>query len=50
MIHALTRLLLAYLLVNIAANLASPSFWERIIFTPLSLVAALLALRLAIEK
>lgn len=50
LIRVLMWLVFAYLLVNIAGNLTSPSTWERIIFTPLTLVAAFLALRLAIEK
>jgi hypothetical protein len=39
-----------YFVLNVAGNLASTSGWERAIFTPVSIVVALLALRLAVAK
>ena len=39
-----------YFVLNVVGNLASTSGLERMIFTPVSVVVALLALRLAVEK
>ena len=39
-----------YFVLNVVGNLASTSGLERMIFTPVSIVVALLALRLAVEK
>jgi hypothetical protein len=43
-------IIFAYLLLNTAGNLASSSLAEKLIFTPLTTIAALLVLRLALEK
>jgi len=40
----------AYMLLNTAANLASGVFLEKIVFAPLTILLALCALRLALEK
>ncbi|MEM3459972.1 MAG: hypothetical protein QXO24_01975 [Candidatus Micrarchaeaceae archaeon] len=40
----------AYLLLNTLGNLASSSLTEKLIFTPITIIAAFLVLRLAIEK
>lgn len=49
-ITILLWLIFAYLLLNTLGNLAAASLLEKLIFTPLTLLAALLTLRLAIEK
>jgi hypothetical protein len=43
-------IMFGYFVLNVIGNLASASGVERAIFTPISLVVALLALRLAVEK
>ncbi|WP_082926852.1 hypothetical protein [Paenibacillus tuaregi] len=43
-------LMFAYLVLNIAGNLASFNSLEKYIFTPVAFVMALLALRVALEK
>ena len=48
LLRALLWLIFAYFLMNTTANLASSSPEERAVFTPLSIVLSLLALRLAI--
>jgi hypothetical protein len=40
----------AYLLLNTIGNLASSSTLEKLVFTPLTIVAAFLVLRLALER
>lgn len=49
-INFLLWLIFAYLLLNTVGNLVSSSSVESLVFTPITLVAALLVLRLAIEK
>ena len=49
-INVLLWIIFAYLLLNTAGNLASSTSLETRLFTPLTLVAALLVFRLAIEK
>jgi hypothetical protein len=43
-------LIFAYLLLNILGNLASGISFEKLIFAPITIILALCALRLAIEK
>jgi hypothetical protein len=43
-------IIFAYLILNTAGNLASANSLEKLIFTPVTLIEAFLALRLAIEK
>ena len=43
-------IMFGYFVLNVVGNLASASGVERAIFTPISAVVALLALRLAVEK
>lgn len=40
----------AYLILNLAGNLASGVAFENLVFVPITLVLALLALRLAVER
>jgi hypothetical protein len=49
-INVFVWIIFAYLLLNTAGNLASSSSTEKLIFTPITVIAALLTLRLAIEK
>jgi hypothetical protein len=49
-VNVLVWIIFAYLLLNTAGNLASSSSTEKLIFTPITVIAALLTLRLAIEK
>lgn len=49
-VNILLWVIFAYLLLNTVGNLASSSLTEKVIFTPLTILAALLALRLAVEK
>lgn len=49
-INLLLWIIFAYLLLNTAGNLASNSSVETLLFTPITIVAALLVVRLAIEK
>lgn len=43
-------IIFAYLLLNTAGNLLSSSSLEKLLFTPLTVVAAFLVLRLAMER
>jgi hypothetical protein len=43
-------IIFAYLILNTVGNLASAVSFENLIFTPITLILAFLALRLAIEK
>lgn len=43
-------LMFAFLLLNTLGNLASESLQEKLIFTPITIIASLLVLRLAVEK
>ena len=43
-------IIFAYLLLNTAGNIASSSSLEKLLFTPITIVAALLVLRLAIGR
>jgi hypothetical protein len=43
-------IIFAYLILNTAGNLASSSSLEKLLFTPITIVAALLVLRLAIGR
>jgi hypothetical protein len=43
-------IIFAYLLLNTAGNLASSSSLEKLLFTPITIVAALLVLRLTIGR
>ncbi len=49
-VNVFVWIIFAYLLLNTAGNLASSSSTEKLIFTPITVIAALLTLRLAIEK
>jgi hypothetical protein len=49
-INVLLWIIFAYLLLNTLGNLVSSSSLEKLVFTPISIVTALLVLRLAIEK
>ena len=49
-INILLWIIFVYLLLNTAGNLAASSMAEKLIFTPITIVAALLVLKLAIEK
>ena len=49
-INVLLWMIFAYLLLNTAGNLASSSSFETLLFTPITIIAAFLVLRLAIEK
>jgi hypothetical protein len=49
-IDILLWIIFAYLLLNTAGNLASSSSLEKLLFTPITIVAALLVLRLAIGR
>jgi hypothetical protein len=49
-INVLLWIIFAYLLVNTVGNLASNSSVETLLFTPITIVAALLVFRLAIEN
>ena len=49
-INILLWMIFAYLLLNTAGNLASSSALETLLFTPITVVAALLVFRLAIER
>ena len=49
-INILLWIIFAYVLLNIAGNLASSTSLEKLVFTPITIVAAFLVLRLAIEK
>lgn len=49
-INVLLWMIFAYLLLNTAGNLASSSSFETVLFTPITIVAAFLVFRLAIEK
>ena len=49
-INILLWIIFAYLLLNTAGNLASSSSFETLLFTPITIVAAFLVLRLAIEN
>jgi hypothetical protein len=50
LIDILLWIIFAYLLLNTVGNLASSSSLERFLFTPITIVAALLVLRLVIER
>ena len=50
LINVFLWIIFVYLLLNAAGNLASSSPLEKLIFTPIATVAALLVLRLALEK
>ena len=50
MLNILLWIIFAYLLLNTAGNLASKSSFETLLFTPITIVAAFLVLRLAIER
>ena len=50
LINVFLWIIFVYLLLNAAGNLASSSSLEKLIFTPIATVAALLVLRLALEK
>ena len=49
-INVLLWVIFAYLLLNTAGNLASSSSLEKLLFTPITIVAAMLVLRLAIGR
>lgn len=49
-INVLLWIIFAYLVLNTLGNLASSSLLEKLVFTPITIVAAVLVLRLAIEK
>lgn len=49
-IDILLWIIFAYLLLNTAGNLASSSSLEKLLFTPITIVAALLVFRLAIGR
>jgi hypothetical protein len=49
-VNVLLWMVFAYLILNTAGNLASSSSFETLLFTPITIVAALLVFRLAIEK
>jgi hypothetical protein len=49
-IDILLWIIFAYLLLNTAGNLASSSSLEKLLFTPITIVAALLVLRLAVGR
>lgn len=49
-INILLWIIFAYLLLNTAGNLASNSSFETRLFTPITIVAAFLVLRLAMER
>lgn len=49
-VNILLWFIFAYLLLNTFGNLVSRSLTEKVIFTPITIIAALLVLRLAIEK
>jgi hypothetical protein len=49
-IDILLWIIFAYLLLNTAGNLASSSSLEKFLFTPITIVAALLVLRLAVGR
>jgi len=49
-INSLLWLIFAYLLLNTAGNFLSNSSFEKLLFTPITIVAAFLVFRLAIEK
>ena len=48
MVGVLLWIIFAYLLLNTAGNLASSSSLEKLLFTPITIVAAVLVLRLAL--
>ena len=48
-LNILLWIIFAYLLLNTAGNLASKSSFETLLFTPITIVAAFLVLRLAIQ-
>jgi len=50
MSKVLLWIIFAYLLLNTAGNLASSSSLETLLFTPITIVAAILVFRLALEK
>jgi hypothetical protein len=50
LIAVCTWFVFAYFVFNVVANLASPSVLEKAIFTPLSVVLALLTLRVAMGR
>jgi hypothetical protein len=49
-VHIGAWIVFAYFTLNIIGNLASSASVEKLVFTPISIVLAALALRLAIEK
>ncbi|MEQ9378958.1 MAG: hypothetical protein RIG68_27465 [Imperialibacter sp.] len=49
-ITAILWLLVLVFAINTVGNLVSASFWEMIIFTPFTIVSAILCLRMALEK
>ncbi|MCK6538743.1 MAG: hypothetical protein L6Q26_01695 [Anaerolineales bacterium] len=49
-LHVLVWIVFAFLLLNTLGNLASGVFVENFIFAPITLILALCALRLAVEK
>jgi hypothetical protein len=49
-LNILLWIIFAYLILNTLGNLASSSSTEKLIFTPLTIIAALLVFRLAKEK
>jgi hypothetical protein len=49
-VNIILWIIFAYLLLNTAGNLASSSSFETVLFTPITIVAALLVFRLAMEN
>jgi hypothetical protein len=49
-LNILLWIIFAYLLLNTVGNLASSSAIEKLVFTPLTILAAFLVLRLAMER
>jgi hypothetical protein len=49
-VNIILWVIFAYLLLNTVGNLASSSAIEKFVFTPLTIVAAILVLRLAMER
>lgn len=49
-INIVLWIIFTYLILNTAGNLASNSSFEKLLFTPITIVAAFLVFRLALEK
>ena len=49
-INVFLWMIFAYLLLNTAGNLASSSTLEKLVFTPITIVAAILVFRLVMER